>query len=377
MLVSKGIVDGVANGAGRYTFAQRHRLYREGVRQFFRLDRPDGVRLFSLGDCGAFTYVNEDIPPFTADEVIDFYDGCGFDAGISVDHVILGYQANDGLLPGTEAPIPEAWRDRQALTLELADEFLRRCDARGCSFTPIGVAQGWSPESYATAVVHLQRMGYQRLAIGGMVPLKTPEILRCLAAIDDVRSPRTQLHLLGVTRCEQVEAFTRYGVTSFDSTSPFRQAFKDDRDNYYTIGRTYVAIRIPQVDGNAKLRNAILAGQCDQGEAIRLERECLKALQTLNTRRRHSSACSALDAIDAYGEFLGVRSRREQYEEVLLDRPWESCPCGICEHVGIHVVIFRGTERNKRRGFHNVFVFNQRLQGHLAASTPANQEVFV
>src|SRR4051794_29637787 len=42
MLVSKAIVDGIGSGAGRYTFAQRHRLYREGVRRFYRLDAFDG-----------------------------------------------------------------------------------------------------------------------------------------------------------------------------------------------------------------------------------------------------------------------------------------------------------------------------------------------
>ena len=33
LLVSKAIVDGTADGAGKYTAAQRNRLYRVGVRQ--------------------------------------------------------------------------------------------------------------------------------------------------------------------------------------------------------------------------------------------------------------------------------------------------------------------------------------------------------
>ena len=41
ILVSKAIVDGIG-GAGRYTTAQRHRLYRLGVRGFFRLDDGQG-----------------------------------------------------------------------------------------------------------------------------------------------------------------------------------------------------------------------------------------------------------------------------------------------------------------------------------------------
>src|SRR5262249_9643703 len=152
----------------------------------------------------------------------------------SLDHVILGYLGPAADKRNSDAP-PTDWQDRQALTLQLAAEFRRRHRARRCAFTPVGGAQGWSPKSFARAGRALQRMGYSRIALGGMVPLKTPEILDCLRAVSDARHPDTELHLLGVTRCEQVSAFERYGVTSFDSTSPFRQAFKDDRDNYYTL----------------------------------------------------------------------------------------------------------------------------------------------
>src|SRR4051794_9677312 len=63
LLVSKAIVDGLA-GAGRYTAAQRHRLYRLGVRGFFRLDSVADVHMTTMGDCGAFSYVNEPVPPY-------------------------------------------------------------------------------------------------------------------------------------------------------------------------------------------------------------------------------------------------------------------------------------------------------------------------
>ncbi len=42
LLVSKAIVDGLPGAAGKYTLAQRHRLYRAGVRNFFRLDTAPG-----------------------------------------------------------------------------------------------------------------------------------------------------------------------------------------------------------------------------------------------------------------------------------------------------------------------------------------------
>ena len=78
LLVSKAIVDGLPGATGKYTVAQRQRLYRDGVRSFFRLERADGPRIDTLGDCGGFTYVRDEIPPYTVDEVIDFYDGVRF-----------------------------------------------------------------------------------------------------------------------------------------------------------------------------------------------------------------------------------------------------------------------------------------------------------
>jgi hypothetical protein len=62
---------------------------------------------------------------------------------------------------------------RQSLTLDYAEAFLRAHRAGGCRFEPWGVAQGWSPKSYAFAVRDLQRLGYRYIALGGMVPLKT------------------------------------------------------------------------------------------------------------------------------------------------------------------------------------------------------------
>ena len=277
LLVSKAIVDGTARGAGKYTGAQRNRLYRAGVRKFFRLDLIPGSPIETMGDCGAFSYEQEEIPPVTPDQVIDFYAECRFDLGISVDHVIFGFDPAADVDP--DHPRGERWRSRQQITLDLADTFLARSKARKTHFQPLGVAQGWSPASYAAAVRSLQKIGYTRIALGGMVPLKTGEILACLREISTARDPGTQLHLLGVTMRSKISEFTYYGVTSFDSTSAFRQAFKDDKDNYHTADRTYMAIRVPQVDGLPRLKKLILAGKIDQGTAIERERVCLRVLQ--------------------------------------------------------------------------------------------------
>jgi len=368
LLVSKTVVDGLPGAAGKYSLAQRQRLYRTGVRDFFRLDEAPGPRLTTMGDCGAFSYVREDVPPYSPDEVIDFYTACGFDLGISVDHVILGYDPAADTNPGH--PHRRIWDQRQQLTLDLASQFLARCRTGRVPFEPVGVAQGWSPASYSHAVRDLQRIGYRRIAIGGMVPLKTHEILACLDAIHDVRNDGIQLHLLGVTRCDNVDAFAHRGVTSFDSTSPFRQAFKDDRDNYYTLNGSYTAIRVPQVDGNPKLKARIVAGQVSQRAAIDMEQGTMDALRRYENG--DLSTIAVLSRIRAYEQLCVTRKdRTEEYRRILEDRPWRHCPCGICEHAGIEVVLFRGAERNKRRGFHNLYVFNRRLQRELTEGTAA------
>ncbi|MDB4873534.1 MAG: archaeosine tRNA-ribosyltransferase type 5 [Gemmatimonadales bacterium] len=357
-LVSKAIVDGVPGASGKYTLAQRHRLYRVGVHRFFRLEDVQGPPLQTLGDCGGFSYINEDVPPYTPDQVIDFYDECGFDLGISVDHVILGYDPSADL--DSSHPKRENWTKRQKITLELAAEFLDRCNVRQARLEPLGAAQGWSPHSYAVSVRELQKIGYKRIALGGMVPLKTDEILACLREIETVREKDTQLHLLGITRYNNVPEFATYGVTSFDSTSAFRQSFKDDRDNYHWLDRNYTAIRVPQVDGNPKLKARIRSGQIDQGQALQREQACLGALRGFDAGE--VSTQTVIDALNRYEElFDGRKDYSEIYRETLSNAPWKTCKCGICERAGINVVLFRGSERNKRRGFHNLHILRQRL----------------
>jgi hypothetical protein len=361
MLVSRAIVEGAGGTAGRYTLGQQRRFYAEGVREFLRLPQ----HLHIMGDCGAFSYVKEKEPPVTVEDVTRFYEESGFDSGASVDHVILEYNAAwDSAAPGVE-PVPADCIRRQEITIELAREFLQNARRQKVRFEPLGVAQGWSPRSYARAVSALQKMGYSYIALGGMVPLKSHEIMSVLEAVSEKRKPQTRLHLFGVTRLDHVREFASHGVVSFDSTSPLRQAFKDDRDNYYAPDRTYVAIRVPQVDVNPKMKIKVLSGEVNQGDAFRLETKCLKALDEFD-RGRHRRE-DLLQVLHEYQQLFGAerKSNSAAYEELLKEKPWKKCPCAICRELGIHVVIFRGAERNRRRGFHNLFVTYETLKTKL------------
>lgn len=59
---------------------------------------------------------------------------------------------------------------------------------------------------------------------------------------------------------------------------------------------------------------------------------------------------------------------RSRIERTLREQPWKRCKCSICRSVGVEVIIFRSSNRNKRRGFHNLGVYHQHLKNTLERS---------
>ena len=126
------------------------------------------------------------------------------------------------------------------------------------------------------------------------------------------------------------------------------------------MDRTYSAIRIPQIDANPKLKRRIRAGEVDQDAARRLERICLDTMAAFD--KGTANVDDVLAPLKEYEEIYdGKRTRIDRYREALNAAPWKECACDICRKLGHHVILFRGAERNRRRGFHNVYVFHQRL----------------
>lgn len=353
MLLSKAVVDG-RNKNTRYNFGQVRSLMDNGIHKFLRLESTSQrSQLEAMGDCGSFSFAAEDAPPFTVDEIVDFYGQCGFDLGISLDHVILGYQTD------CKKEIPEDWKRRHQMTLDLASDFIEKSrNLKG--FTPLGAAQGWDPVSYRDSVFQLQKMGYDYIAVGGLVPLKTKDILDVLTAISTVRNKKTKIHLLGISRLECFEDFAKHGVASLDSTAPLKQAFMDDKNNYHTAEEPFTAIRIPQVDGNPQLKRNILAGRIDLSEALKMERACMTTV--IDYARGNGSLDAAVKELRSYENlWSGKKDDSARYRHTLASRPWEKCQCSICRQLGVHVVIFRGADRNRRRGFHNLYILHQKL----------------
>jgi hypothetical protein len=379
ILVSRGIV-GDWGIRGKYTDSQLMRFRRDGARAFLRYSEKRFPGSWVFGDCGAFQYRERESPPYTAADTAEFYADGGFTHGCSVDHVIFEFDDEPSRRP---REVPSHIKHRYDVTLSLAAEFIREARRIGRHFTPVGVIQGWSAASMAVAAGKLAKMGYPYLAVGGLVPLDEPQIHRALGAIRTVLPRSVKLHLLGFGKIERLGEYRDYGVASFDTTSPLVRAFKDATRNYFAPGHRgelqyYTAIRVPQATRNAKLKQRAREGRLDQEQALALEDAALQSLRSYEKRRAKLEL--TLDRVIEYWSALNwtshssstkrERSRiqqREIYRRTLADRPWEKCVCRTCREGGIESVIFRSSNRNKRRGIHNLHVFYRHLTRRRAA----------
>jgi hypothetical protein len=377
LLVSMSAVrqaDGVAKSKVRYSTAEEQRMLRDGVRKFLRYGGPKFKDSMVLGDCGAFAYADSETPAYPPQEVVEFYTDAGFTHGVSPDHIIFDCLTDNP--PASE--VAPGVVERFDITLANAREFLRLTDTEGYPFEPLGAVQGWSPKSMADAAVQLEKMGYRYLAIGGLVPLKVDVIKQVLHALRDAIKPETNIHLLGFAKADTIHQFTNFGITSFDSTSPLIRAFKDAKANYYLESPKggldyYAAIRIPQAIENPRLMQGIKRGIFSAEDLQRREEKALTALRKFDSG--NGKAKDALDAVMDYQQFLTLgdghpieqherelRKMRVLVERTLEDAPWKRCRCSVCSKAGVEVIIFRSSNRNKRRGFHNLGVYHKHVQ---------------
>ena len=369
--------SGIPTSKVHYSDAEQQRMLRSGIRKFLRLNGPKFTDHMMMGDCGAFAYVEHETPAFPPEEVVEFYADAGFTHGVSPDHIIFDCDENNP--PRSE--ILQPMLDRYDITLENAQEFLKLSKIEGFPFEPMGAVQGWSPKSMSEAAKSLEDMGYRYLAIGGLVPLRVDTIHKVLGELRKKIKPETKIHLLGFAKADNIQDFTGYGITSFDSTSPLIKAFKDDKNNYFLPRKNdgldyYTAIRIPQAMQNTRLMQGIKRGIFSTDDIQRKEQQALSTLRFYD--RGKCSAKETVDAVMQYHRFLIVGDDKTAHNhENILDKvrirvtrtieetPWKHCECDICKSVGVEVIIFRSSNRNRRRGFHNLGVYHKHLQDTL------------
>lgn len=331
------------------------RINAMGVHRFLRVPREFPI----MGDCGAFDYIEQKEPPYTTADVLDYYTRLDFDYGVSVDHLI----------------VPAFYADKQFrydLTIQNAEEFLREHRKRGLTWEPIGAVQGWDAVSYADAAAKYIKMGYRSLGLGGLVRCSTKEITQILQEIKPRLKEGVKVHLFGIARPEALSTFASLGVTSVDSASHLRRAWLIARDNYFTLdGDSYSAIRIPEVGKSFRTKRMVGEGKASEAELRDLAAKSMKAVVAVDEGRME--VADAVKIIEAYDRLIGEDREwmHEEYRRTLEAKPWKHCPCDICRQWGVQVMVFRGNNRNRRRGFHNTYVFYRLMQKGLLGESPA------
>lgn len=177
--------------------------------------------------------------------------------------------------------------------------------------------------------------------------------------IEKNQNKKIDWHLFGIARDKLFPIMKQYGVTSFDSATHLRRAWLSLKGNYITKSNEYTAIRVPNVDPYSN-------------EATKREIELLSLFNKFLLNE--IDAESVVYAVKKYEQDLvkdGIRPNtafdknkniEKEYLRTLHERPWDNCDCPICKQLGIHTLIFRGNERNMRRGFHNTWVFYKRFK---------------
>jgi hypothetical protein len=345
ILISKVVAE-----AGK---KKAERINRLGVHRHLRVPRDFPV----MGDCGAFGYIKDYEPPYTTSEILAYYTRLDFDYGVSIDHFAIGDEADR--------------KRRYQLTIDNAEQFLKEHKKLGLQWTPIGAVQGWDEDSFAKAAGQYVKMGYRYIAVGAMVRRRTPEILSIIRQVRKVVPPDVKLHLFGVARLDAINDFADAGVNSADSASWLRKAWLGGAgNNYLTVhGKQYSAIRIPEAEKSFRAKRIVSEGRATIEEVKRLEQACLDSMHRFD--RGQISVEAVLDTLHSYDQLITPerQDNRKHLRKTLEDAPWKACPCSICRSSGVDVIIFRGNNRNRRRGFHNTYAFHQLFQRILAGES--------
>lgn len=307
-----------------------------------------------MGDCGAFSYIDEAEPPYDPIETLGFYEKYGFDIGVTVDHIIVPKYDNEK-------------ENRQELTIKNAKKMFDAWKKKETKLKLLGVVQGWDANSYATASLELAEYGFDYIALGGLVRESTENIKKILENVHDTlqtiykeKGEKVKIHLFGVARESLFATMKLTGIHSFDSAGSLRNAWLSAKKNYYLDNVPYCAIRIPKPkDLRGKKKKYVEEHEISEDLLLKLEKKALANIREF--QKRKTNLDKVLSALKEYTSVFTPPKQTDQilneYRHTLNIRPWELCDCPVCEKIEIDVIIFRMHERNMRRGFHNVYDF--------------------
>jgi len=393
-------------------------ILRRGIHGFLRLP----AHIPAMCDCGAWGYIDEEKPPFRTNELLEYYSNGRFDIGVSIDHLVvesIGQERKNSTVEGgkqtsstTRKLTSAEKRDRWKTTIEMACEMYDLWSSNEkyrSSFRIMGAIQGWDVPSYREAARQLLAKGYDYIGIGGLArsatgvpdeygPSKTVYNVARGVCYEARRwmsehKNRVDVHIFGFARPQAIPFMMKIGITSFDSASFMRSAWIG-ASNYFLPTGEYTAVRIPDFQRSPKAKKTIapLTGErkklekklkrsknltekeqaetknrydevsnqlrAKEGEMGRLESEAISSVRLYD--KGSYSLDDTLARLREYNRLCGIHERHVgAYKRTLLEKPWTKCDCPICQTIGVEVIIFRGNERNRRRGFHNSQIFYQ------------------
>ena len=329
------------------------RIQELGIHEFLRLPKTFPI----LGDCGAWGYIDQKLPPYDPIEMLKFCKDVGVNIGVSVDHLVVKKYEKDKDLRmqitfenGLKSY--QVWKDQYKKDFEL-----------------LCAVQGETVEEYVSIFKKYTDYGITAFAFGGLARRPTSFITNLTKRMKkslETKKDVSKIHFFGLARPSLFKEFADLegkGVeVTFDSASFLRRAWLSAQNNYFTLeGKAYSAIRIPQIGRRSGLRGKNKpSSEIDEKQLRELERIALSQMRQYAENK--TCIISVLTSLENYENALG-RNRFQQlkdyYIETLRDRPWEKCDCPICSTIDVEVIIFRGNNRNRRRGFHNVWLFYQ------------------
>ncbi|MEM2507459.1 MAG: tRNA-guanine transglycosylase DpdA, partial [Nitrososphaeria archaeon] len=352
-------LDGVL--VSRVIIMQNKKKYewalKEGIHKVLRL--PQNFKI--MGDCGAFGYVEEKLPPYDPIETLKYYRDLGFNYGVTVDHLV----------------VPQFERDkefRMRLTFENGvksfEEWKKNFKK---DFQLVVAVQGWDIRDYIKMYEDYLKYGIRHFGFGGLVRSPTSFILdllnQLIKKIKETKIFPDYLHFFGLARFALFPKFKELeelGIdVGFDSASFLRKAWLSSPTtqlNYLSLdGKGYTAIRIPFVSRQTKNKEQNPDANLVSEDLVKLEQDCLQKLRMYD--KGETDLESVLQALSKFNKAIGERPELiNYYKRTLEEKPWKKCDCPICKNIGIEVVIFRGNNRNRRRGFHNTYVFYKVLK---------------
>lgn len=195
---------------------------------------------------------------------------------------------------------------RLCTTIENAEKCLEIHTRKRYAFKLIGVVQGWDVKSYSYCTEELLKLGFDCIAIAGQRNLNL--LRRVIAAVKKVVSnfhSKIRIHVLGSGSPRLMEYYVKNGIHSYDSATWLRQAWMSGANNYF-----------------------------------------------LAKDKSHQA-------------FKATRVGLSSYDfEKLTWSARITCDCPICRELGQEVLLFRGRQRNFRRGFHNVYQYVRLLDAY-------------